>query len=52
MNDYTQHRLYSEFLDLRKEDYSFAALYSDTEEDFYSWAMDHEVDSDWVSKTA
>jgi hypothetical protein len=46
-NAYTQHRLYADFLELRKDDQAFSALYDNTEEDFFTWALNYELDSDW-----
>lgn len=43
----TEHRLYDEFVQLRKDDSDFANLYDENEIDFHAWVMDYEVDADW-----
>lgn len=47
MMDYTEHRLYAEFSQLRNDDAVFAELYADNEDDFNAWVMDYELDKDW-----
>ena len=47
MMDYTEHRLYAEFYQLRNDDAVFAELYADNADDFNAWVMDYELDKDW-----
>lgn len=44
---YKEHRLYSEFTQMRNDDAIFAEQYDDTESDFNDWVFDFELDSDW-----
>jgi hypothetical protein len=45
--NYTEHRLYDEFAQLRKDDEIFAEQYADTEGDFNEWCFDYVLDYDW-----
>jgi hypothetical protein len=52
MSEYKNHRLYPYFVLELEEDQYIANLFQDNEEDFFTWALSYEVDSDWVSKTS
>ena len=45
--NYTNHRLYPEFIQLKSDDAIFSDLYEDTEEDFLAWSFEYELDSDF-----
>ena len=42
-----KHRLYKEFLSLLNDDSDFGAIWQDSDDDFFEWAMSYEIDSDW-----
>ena len=41
------HRLYHEYLSFLNWDTTKYNLFKDTDDDFYDWAMEFEIDSDW-----
>jgi len=41
------HRLYSEYLNFLKWDSINENVFKDNDDDFFEWAMDLEIDSDW-----
>ena len=45
--NHTNHRLYDEFKQLLNDDEAFANMYDDTSEDFHTWVLDYEQDTDW-----
>tara|TARA_B100000767_G_scaffold84546_1_gene81297 strand:- start:36 stop:224 length:189 start_codon:yes stop_codon:yes gene_type:complete len=47
-----KHRLYNEYLNFLTWDSINENLFKDTDDDFYDWAMDFEIDSDWQDAIA
>jgi hypothetical protein len=47
INNYKNHRLYNEFVQLRYDDKDFAYMWKDTGSDFFEWVFAYEIDADW-----